>query len=224
MPNQSEPTLASGTPPAVQEQRLRWGAHLNIGSMKLRKFARALCWCVSLGALAACNHQESNSWNGTSFANSGKASGSASVVFVDRANPEGPKSVARIKITKSMTGFVKPQPIEPLTLPGYPARALAAHSGAARFAVRIDIAKDGHVAAVSPSMYEFSTPTKFDADFNRAIEAAVLTWEFNPGWTVPMEPGPDGSPILGEAEAAESSLDAIFTFTSAGTVTTSVRE
>jgi hypothetical protein len=73
-------------------------------------------------------------------------------------------------------------------------------------------------------MFEFSTPTKFDAEFNQAIEAAVLMWEFNPGWTVPMEPGADGSPVLGEPEAADSSLDAIFTFTSAGTVTTSVRE
>jgi len=41
---------------------------------------------------------------------------------------------------------------------------------------------------------------------------------------VPIEPGPDGSPILGEPEAAESSLDAIFTFTSSGTVTTIVHE
>jgi len=129
-----------------------------------------------------------------------------------------------IKITKSMTGFVKPQPMEPLTLPVYPAKALAAHTGAVRFAVRIDIAKDGHVTAVSPSMYEFSKPTKFDDEFYRAIEAAVLSWEFEPGWSVPMEPGKDGSPVLGEPEATESSLDAIFTFTSAGTVTTSARE
>jgi len=192
--------------------------------MKLWKFTRVLFWGISLRALTACNHQGYSSWNGSSFNNSGKASGSASVVFVDRANPDGPKSFGKIKITKSMTGFVKPQPIEPLTLPAYPARALAAHCGAARFAVSIVIAKDGNVTAVSPSLYEPSTPTKFDADFNRAIEAAVLTWEFNPGWTVPIEPGPDGSPILGEPEAAESSLDAIFTFTNAGTVTTSVRK
>jgi len=148
----------------------------------------------------------------------------ASVAFVDRTNPAGPKSVGKTKITKSMTGLVKPQPIEPLTLPVYPTKALADHGGAARFAVTIEIAKDGHVTAVNPSMYEFSIPTKYDAEFNQAIEAAVLTWEFNPGWTVPIEPGPDGSPILGEPEAAESSLDAIFTFTSSGTVTTIVHE
>lgn len=146
------------------------------------------------------------------------------MVFVDRANPEGPKSVSKMTITRSMTGFVRPQPIEPLLLPVYPPKALAAHGGATRIAVKVEIGKDGHVTAVSPSLYEFSTPTKFGAEFNQAIEAAVLQWEFNPGWTVPMEPGPDGSPLLGEPVASESSLDAIFTFTSAGTVETSVRE
>ena len=194
------------------------------GPALVRGSARSLCWGIALGALSACNHTGAGFPNWPLFASSGKASGSASVVFVDRANPEGPRSVGKIKITKSMTGYVKPQPIEPLTLPAYPAMALAARFGAARFAVRIDIARDGHVTAVSRSMTEFSTPTKFDADFDQAIEAAVLTWEFNPGWTVPMEPGPDGSPVLGEPEAAESSLDAIITFTSAGTVAASVRD
>ena len=176
-----------------------------------------------LGALSACNHHQSRAWNGAPYAGSGRATGAASVVFVDRANPEGPKSLSKIKIARSMTGFVKPQPIEPLLLPVYPPKALAAHGGAARIAVTVEIGKDGHVTSVGPSMYEFSTPTKFNAEFGQAIEAAVLQWEFEPGWTVPMEPGPDGSPVLGEPVASESSLDAVFTFTSAGTVETSVR-
>jgi hypothetical protein len=86
-----------------------------------------------------------------------------------------------------MTGFVKPRAIVPLTLPVYPAQT-AARCGTARLAVRIGKAKDGHVTAVAPSPFEFSTPTKFDAQFNRAIETAVLTGQFEPGWTVPMEP------------------------------------
>ena len=184
---------------------------------------RLLTGAALLGVLSACNHHQSRAWNGAPFASSGKASGSASVVLVDRANPEGPKSLSKIKITRSMTGFVKPQLIEPLLLPVYPPKALAAHGGTTRIAVTIEIGRDGHVTSVGPSMYEFSTPTKFEAEFSQAIEAAVLQWEFEPGWTVPMEPGPDGSPVLGEPVASESSLDAVFTFTGAGTVETSVR-
>ena len=193
-------------------------------TMKHGTLAALLVGVVTVGAFGACNHRRSGAWDQGALSAGGKSTGSASVDFVDPADPEGPRSVGAVKITKSMTGFVKPQPIEPLLLPAYPASALAAHIGAARIAVRIDIAKDGHVVGVRPSVREYSTPTAFDAQFNEAIRAAVLKWEFNPGWTVPMEPGPNGSPVLGEPEAAESSLDAIFTFTSAGTVVTGVRQ
>lgn len=181
--------------------------------------AAALLWGASLFALAGCSHPGSL----PSFSGSERASGASSVVFVDSAKGDGPAGKEPVTITKSMTGFVKPEPIEPLALPTYPARALAAHCGAVRLAVRIDISSDGHVTSVGPSAHEFSTPTPFDTEFQHAIEAAVLTWKFQPGWTVPMEPGPDGKPILGEPVASESSLEAIFTFTSAGTVTTGIR-
>ena len=65
------------------------------------------------------------------------ASGSTSVVFVQRENPGGPKTLGEVKISRSMTGYVPPQPIEPLLLPVYPARALAARLGTVRIAVRI---------------------------------------------------------------------------------------
>jgi len=151
-------------------------------------------------------------------------SGTSSVKFVDRESPEGPTSLGKIKITTGTTGLVQAVPIEPLALPLYPVEALAAHIGTITKTVTINIGKDGHVSSVSSSMAGFSIPTEFDSEFDKAIEAAVLKWEFNPAWSVPLEPGKDGTPIVGDPVPTESSLDAVFTFSGSGVVTSSVRE
>ena len=172
---------------------------------------------VSAGlALAGCSHPA-----GPGFSASPR-SGTSSVALVDRDPPQVPASVEDIKITRSSTGFVKAVPIEPLALPAYPARALAAHTPTVTITVTIKIGKDGRVTSVAPSFLGFSTPTKFDSDFFGAVEAAAMTWEFQPAWTVPLEPGKDGKPVFGEPEAAETTLDAVFTFSGSGFVTSSV--
>jgi hypothetical protein len=150
--------------------------------------------------------------------------GNSSVTFVNREIPEGTTSLGKMKLTTSTTGLVQAIPIEPLTLPLYPAGALAAHLGPITKTVTINIGKDGHVSSVSPSIFGFSTPTRFDPEFDKAIEAAVLKWEFNPAWSVPLEPGKDGSPIVGDPVPTECSLDAVFTFSSSGAVISSVQK
>lgn len=174
------------------------------------------------GALSGCSHSPGTAKMPAFGAVEG--SGISSVKFVDRESPEGPTSLSKIKITTGTTGIVQAVPIEPLALPIYPADALAAHLNTIIKTVRINIGKDGRVSSVGSSVIGFSIPTKFDSEFDRAIEAAALKWEFNPAWSVPLEPGKDGTPIVGDPVPTESSLDAVFTFSNSGMVTSSVRK
>ena len=167
-------------------------------------------------ALAGCSHPQ-----GPGFSAAPKA-GTSSVTFVDREPTQATTSAEEMKITRSSTGVIKAVPIEPLTLPAYPARALAAHTRTVTVTATIRIGKDGRVISVAPSFLGFTTPTKFDSDFFAAVEAAAMTWEFQPAWTVPLDPGKDGKPVFGEPEASEATLDAVFTFSGSGFVTSSV--
>jgi hypothetical protein len=169
-------------------------------------------------AIAGCSHTA-----GPGFSAS-PSSGTSSVTLVDREPAQVPASAEDIKITRSSTGSVKAVPIEPLALPVYPARALAAHAGTVTVTATIRIGKDGRVISVAPSFLGFSTPTKFDSDFFGAVESAAMTWEFQPAWTVPLDPGKDGKPIFGEPAAAEDTFDAVFTFSGSGFVTSGARK
>ncbi len=190
--------------------------------MRKNLASKFLCWPLLFGSLSGCNHSP-----GTATLPAigvGGSSGSSSVQFVNRESPEGTTALSKIKITTGTTGLVQAVPIEPLALPLYPAGALAVHLGTVTKTVKINIGKDGHVSSVSSSMFGISIPTKFDSEFDRAIEVAASKWEFNPAWSVPLEPGKDGSPIVGDPVATESSLDAVFTFSSSGVVTSRVQK
>jgi hypothetical protein len=180
------------------------------------KAFRTVALVAAALAFAGCSHPA-----GPGFSEAPRY-GTSSVTFVDREPAQVPASAEDIKITRSSTGFVKAVPVEPLALPAYPARALAAHVGTVTVTATIRIAKDGRVISVAPSFLGFSTPTKFDSDFFGTVEKAAMTWEFQPAWTVPLEPGKDGKPVFGEPEAAESTLDAVLTFSGSGFVTSSV--
>jgi hypothetical protein len=180
------------------------------------KASRTTAFVSAALALAGCSHPA-----GPGFS-AAPRSGTSSVAFVDRDPAPSAASAEDLKITRSSTGFVQAVPMEPLTLPAYPARALAAHTRTVTVTATIRIGKDGRVISVAPSFLGFSTPTKFDSDFFSAVEAAAMTWDFQPAWTVPLEPGKDGKPVFGEPEAAESTLDAVFTFSGTGFVTSSV--
>jgi hypothetical protein len=189
--------------------------------MNWNRAPRILCGLWLCGSLSTCNHSPgaaSLSANGAT-----EHSGPSSVYFIDRAVPEGPTSLGKIKITTSTTGLIQAEPKGPLTLPLYPTEALAAHLGNVTKTVQVNIGKDGRVSSVTSSMLGFSIPTKFDSQFDRAIEVAAAKWEFNPAYAVPLEPGKDGTPIVGDPVPTESSLDAVFTFSSSGVVTSTVQ-
>jgi hypothetical protein len=217
----SNPTLASGTSLRGRGRAVVSPCQLNVRSIDWCLALRITCGLWLCGSLSGCNHSP-----GTAMLPTGGPSafsGTSSVKFVNRESPEGPTALSKIKITTGTTGLVQAVPVEPLALPQYPVEALAAHLGTITKTVTINIGKDGNVLSVSSSMMGFSTPTEFDSEFDKAIEAAVQKWEFNPAWSVPLEPGKDGTPIVGDPVPTESSLDAVFTFSSSGVVTSGVR-
>jgi hypothetical protein len=190
--------------------------------MNWNRTPRIPLWLCLCGSLPGCNHSPGVA--NLSADGAREHSGASSVYFINRAAPEGPASLSKIKISASTTGLIQAEPKGPLALPLYPTEALAAHLGTVTKTVQVNIGMDGRVSSVTSSMLGFSIPTKFDSAFDRAIETAASKWEFNPALSVPLEPGKDGSPIVGDPVPTESSLDAVFTFSGSGVVTSSVQK
>ncbi len=92
--------------------------------------------------------------------------------------------------------------------PEYPARALAAHAGAATVGLRIVVDKTGRVSSVGPSPVVATTPGPFESDFRAAAEAAARAWRFQSAWTATVVDGPDkdgdGKPDYKIATSTES--------------------
>jgi len=74
-----------------------------------------------------------------------------------------------------------PRPRAKLTLPEYPASALAGGAAPSTVAVRFVIGTDGTVIEVGDCPKLASTPGPFLAEFRRVVEETVRTWVFSPG-------------------------------------------
>ena len=115
--------------------------------------------------------------------------------------------------------FNRPSPHDTKTLPVYPAAALAANDGTHREVVRIVIDTHGNVGQVLDSPVGTSDGGPFGADYRRAVDTALRTWRFEPGWLGHFGPGPDndgdGKPdykIMTSSELIAVYYDVRFTF------------
>lgn len=145
--------------------------------------------------------------------------GRSSFAFVEGA---GDRAAVTVEEAKSGDYFTDARPIEPLTPPVYPARALAAKAGRVMVGVKITVDATGRVTDVGPSVLALSIPTRFDDDFQEAVRAAVLQWRFRPAQSYHVEvtrvAGGEPELRVTRREYAETYFDVSFTFTAAGTV------
>lgn len=146
--------------------------------------------------------------------------GVASFEFIDPAHPEPPTDARKLKVKIGTIVFVDANPIEPLAIPTYPPTALAANAGPITIAVRISVGADGRVNEINPSFAAVSFPSRYDAEFHKAIEAALAMWRFEPAQWAQLEPSKDGPPIVKSRTDTETSFDIVFTFTTSGSVST----
>ncbi len=87
--------------------------------------------------------------------------------------------------------FVSPKILPGYALPAYPAEALAANARTAFVVVRITIDTNGRVAKVEDSPAFASSPSPFAGAFRSAVDTAVRTWRFKPGYIEQLEDGKD---------------------------------
>ena len=109
--------------------------------------------------------------------------------------------------------YVDAKPVEPLAMPVYPPRALAAHAGDVTVKVDVTVSKEGRVSEMAPDILDFSTISRFHDDFRAAVEAAVSTWRFEPAQIDRLEPKANGQPIIVGSEAQERVFVVSFKFT-----------
>ena len=123
---------------------------------------------------------------------------------------------------KSGDYFTEARPIAPLATPVYPARALAAKVGLTTVGVHVVVDKTGRVSDIGPSLLAVSIPTRFDADFQAAVRAAVNQWRFFPAQNYRVEVTKDAAGVLDinetRRENTETYFDLVFTFLTNGAV------
>ena len=155
------------------------------------------------------------------------AIGSSAVSFIEP--PAAPPKVGsgEIKEPVSRTLYVEARPIQPLALPIYPTKALAAKAGQATVGVNVTVDTSGQVTEIRSSILTFSTPGPFAGDFRTAVETALRQWRFAPAESQEIEP------ILGldqpatrvtRSEKVETTFELSFTFTASGGVQLSPTE
>jgi hypothetical protein len=170
----------------------------------MRRFIPFSLFCAVVSFSAGCQHR----------------TGSASFEFIDPTHI-GPLTDARkLKLKVGTTVFVDAKPIEPLTIPTYPPSVLATNVGPTTIAVSITVGADGRVKEVNPSFGAVAFRSRYDDEFQKAIEAALATWRFEPAQRAQLEPSKDGPPIVQSATDTETSFDVLFTFTTSGSVST----
>jgi len=146
----------------------------------------------------------------------------SSFAFVDGPEAAAVRAPMAAEEVRSGDYFTDARPIEPLAMPVYPARALAAKAGRTMIGVRITVDATGRVSDVGPSILAVSIPTRFDEDFQAAVRAAVRQWRFRPAQSYHVEvtktAGGEPDIQVTRRENAETYFDVSFTFTAAGTV------
>ena len=117
--------------------------------------------------------------------------------------------------------FIDAVPIPPLTLPVYPAAALAARAGWVVVGVRITIDEHGRVSEIRQSPVSMTTPTAYADSFWAAVEAALHRWRFYPAtYREEHRRTVNGDTVwdLTGVEQTPSTSDLSFTFTATGEV------
>ncbi len=150
------------------------------------------------------------------------ATGRSSFAFVDASNAAASSATATPVEPKSGDYFTEARPTQILATPVYPPKALTARLGMTTVGVRVTVDKTGRVSDIGPSLLAVSIPTKFHAEFQEAVRAAVTQWRFFPAQTFHVEVTRDAAGELQISETkrenAETYLDLAFTFTASGAV------
>jgi len=175
-----------------------------------------LCLGTSLALVAAgCRHLSSSQATST---------GTSSFVVVDGPPAKTPKVKPAEPSTEPIIEehFVDAEAIEPRARPTYPKQALTGKAGLVTVGVRITIDTEGQVADVEPSLFVFSTPSRYADEFQTAVRLAVLQWRFHPAQRYRLrifrtEEG-GGPPQEISREKIETYFDFAFTFTASGKV------
>jgi TonB family protein len=180
--------------------------------MRLKsKLVDGMMIALMLLVAAACHH-----------ASEPTATGRSSFAFVDASNAAASSATATAVEPKSGDYFTEARSTQILATAIYPAKALAAKLGMTTVGVRVTIDKNGRVSDIGPSLLAVSIPTKFDADFQEAVRAAVVQWRFFPAQTFHVDVTRDATGELQISETkrenAETYFDLAFTFTASGAV------
>ncbi len=156
------------------------------------------------------------------------AAGRSAFTFVESQNGAASSATVTAVEPKSGDYFTEARPIQILATPVYPPKALAAKLGMTTVGVRVTIDKSGRVSDIGPSLLAVSIPTKFDAEFQEAVRAAVTQWRFFPAQTFHADVTKDATGELqiteSKRENAETYFDIAFTFTASGAVRGGMKE
>lgn len=186
---------------------------MNFRDISTRQLISASCAAYALLGCNACHHHVTAPK---------PDSGASSFRIVVPPAPANQATVLSLDEPVSTERFKDAEAILPLTLPIYPAKALAAKAGLVNVGVKISVDSDGHVTDLSPSLLTFSTPTRYASAFEEAVRVAVMTWHFHPAQHYYFEISPDESGVakakLLRKENTETFFDIAFTFTATGSV------
>ncbi len=172
-------------------------------------FRRLISVTLLLAASAGCRHAPGPA-----------ASGTSDYRFVQpppAAPSTGKSEVAPEPLQRLQ--FHEARPIEPLVMPVYPARALAAKAGATTVGVHITVDESGMITDTRSSIWLVSLPGPFSEDFRAAVDVALRQWRFEPAETVEFEQEEkDGlSPLrVLKREKVATEFDLAFDFTPGG--------
>jgi len=149
--------------------------------------------------------------------------GQSSFRFIERPEAEVSKATNVTVVEPKIGEFYRDAtPVLPLVMPIYPPRALAAKVGLTVIGVRVTVNKEGRVTDVGPSLVAVSILTKFGAEFQEAVRAAVSRWRFSPAemYHAELVTPPGGEPYrrIVDQENVDASFDLAFTFTATGEV------
>jgi len=168
-----------------------------------------LAGILMLAAMAGCRHVPES-----------QPSGQSGFRFVQpppAAPSTGKANVALEPVQRS--GFREARLIDPVILPVYPARALAAKAGAATVGVHITVDEQGIITDIRSSIWVVSLPGPFREDFRAAVDAALSHWRFVPAEILEFErSGPDGdAPVrVTKREKVVTELELAFDFAPGG--------
>ena len=146
------------------------------------------------------------------------AKGHSSFEIVHPPAGFGLQSRSKPETSASRIEFVEPLALGALTLPVYPASALAARAGERIVYLTFTIDESGNVRDAHPTIDRLHLPDRFAEEFLSATISAVEQWKFRPGHRVYWEKDAAGEDRYVRAEKIERTIDVKFTFETSGKV------